>query len=715
MPIRMTGMMSGLDTDAIIKELMTAQSAKKTKVENKKTKLEWSQTIWKDMNTKLYGFTTGSVFKLRKEGSYLNKKVSSSNESKVTAKATISAPQGAHKLQVNSLAQAQSLTSGVIKTADGGKPKAQTTLADIGITVGTVINIKSNSSEEKAQKLEVTDQTSISDFVAACKAAGVNANFDESQSRLFISSAASGKENAFSITTDAAGYTDAKNKIGDLIGYSQLTNDEKKDVQKAYQVFHDDTSTQPDKDAAKAALEKYMTKTMAYNQAMEEEKASIRSGINTDDIKDELYTTAAKAALKEAGVADDDPDYATKLADKAKEMKDSDAAGNSFHVTPDALEKAVTAQVDKLYAEDSSHAANVSDNTQKYIDDTSLITGYAAKQTDLANAVAAFEAQDPALADGTASELTKLGIGEITGNETTDVGNTGAGGAVDDSKYSLVVASDANITLDGANMTFTTNNITVNNISLELKGVTEANEEIKIVVENDTDTTYNMVKDFVKEYNTALKSLNDAYYADSARGYEPLTSEEKEAMSDDEVEKWETKIKDSLLRRDNTVFNIASAMRSAMQISVTASDGKTYSLASLGITTSSDYTEKGLLHIHGDADDDTYSDEEDNKLQKMLNTNPELVQEILTKVGDKLYSSMQEKMQKTSLSSALTFYNDLQMTQQLDNYKKDIKNWETKLTDLENRYYKQFTAMETAMAKLNSQSNYLSSLLGTSA
>lgn len=713
MPIRMTGMMSGLDTDAIIKELMTAQSAKKTKIENKKTKLEWTQAIWKDMNTKLYGFTTRTVFQMRKEGSYLSKKVTSSNEAKVSAKATISAPQGAHKLQVNSLAQAQSLTSGVLKMTDGSKPKSQTTLKDLGITEGTVINIKSNANEGKAQKLEVTDQTSISDFVAACKAAGLNANFDEGQSRLFVSSAESGKENSFSITTDAAGYTNAKNEIGNVIGYSQLTAEEKKEVQKAYEIFHDDGATADDKDAAKAKLEKYMAKTMAHNQAVEEEKASIRAGINTDDIKEELYTKAAKAALKEAGIADDDPDYATKLADKVTEMKDSDAAGSSFHVTADAVEKAVTAQVDKLYAEDSTHAANVAANTQKYIDDTSLITGYAAKKAELDAAVTAFEAEDPALAAGAASELSKLGMGEITGTETTDIGNVGADGSVDDSKFSLVTARDANITLDGANMTFTTNNITVNNISLELKGVTEG-EEIKIVVENDTDTTYNMVKDFVKEYNTVLKSLNDAYYADSARGYEPLTDEEKEAMSEDEVEKWETKIKDSLLRRDNTVFNIASAMRSAMQISVTASDGKTYSLASLGITTSTDYTEKGLLHIHGDEDEETYGDDP-NRLQNMLNTNPELVQEILTKVGDKLYSSMQEKMQKTSLSSALTFYNDLQMTQQLDNYKKDIKNWEAKLTDLENRYYKQFTAMETAMAKLNSQSNYLSSLLGTSA
>ena len=46
------------------------------------------------------------------------------------------------------------------------------------------------------------------------------------------------------------------------------------------------------------------------------------------------------------------------------------------------------------------------------------------------------------------------------------------------------------------------------------------------------------------------------YNADSAKGYEPLTDDEKDAMSDSEVEKWEKKIKDSLLRKDSTINGV---------------------------------------------------------------------------------------------------------------------------------------------------------------
>ena len=40
MPIRLSGITSGLDTDAMVKELMTAQRTKLTKIDNKKIKNE---------------------------------------------------------------------------------------------------------------------------------------------------------------------------------------------------------------------------------------------------------------------------------------------------------------------------------------------------------------------------------------------------------------------------------------------------------------------------------------------------------------------------------------------------------------------------------------------------------------------------------------------------------------------------------------------------
>ena len=114
MPIRLSGMASGLDTDAIIKELMSAQSLKKTNIEGNKKKLEWKKEKWEEMNTKLYALYTEKLSSLKLQGSYLTHKAASSDESKLTASAEATA-NGTYTVQVESLASAQYMTGRQVK------------------------------------------------------------------------------------------------------------------------------------------------------------------------------------------------------------------------------------------------------------------------------------------------------------------------------------------------------------------------------------------------------------------------------------------------------------------------------------------------------------------------------------------------------------------------------------------------------------------------
>lgn len=143
----------------------------------------------------------------------------------------------------------------------------------------------------------------------------------------------------------------------------------------------------------------------------------------------------------------------------------------------------------------------------------------------------------------------------------------------------------------------------------------------------------------------------------------------------------------------------------------TASNGKTYSLSSIGISTSGDYAEGGLLHIRGDEDDAEYADEK-NVLKQLLEEDPDAVTDVFTHLTESLYTDLQKKMSRTPLSSALTFYNDKEMNSQLSDYKTRISKLEAKFNEMEDRYYKQFTAMEKAMANMQSQQNSLASYLG---
>ncbi len=517
MPVRMTGLVSNMDTESIIKSLMSVQRTKQTKIENKITKLEWKQEVWKSLNTKAYSFYTDALSKFRLQSSFATKKVSSSDESVATVIASNTAAEGTHSLKVSQLASSQFVTSGELKNDDNSLAVSTSTkLVDLGMSTGSTITVKLGD-DATGRTLEVKEETTITDFLSTLKEAGLSASYDTAQNRFFISSKQSGVDNAFTLTT-----TDT-NKLAGL---------------KLSEITKDTTSSDG---------------TMVYDSAL-------------------MNLTQAK-----------------------------------------------------------------------------------------------------------------------------------------NSKYNY----------NGVEFTSSSNNISINGLSITLKGLTDganttdnSNDDVPISlsVTNDTQAVYDMVKSFITTYNSLLKEMNTYYYSESASSFNPLTDDEKESMSDDEIEKWETKIKDSLLRRDSTLGTLITAMRSNLNSNVTVG-GKSYSLASYGIATSMDYTEKGLLHIDGNKDDSTTSSKTD-KLLAALKEDPDTVATVLTQLAGNLYKQLGENMGGTKLRSALTFYNDKEMKNTLTDYNEELDKMEDKLQDMEDRYYAQFSAMETALAKMNSQSSSLASMLG---
>ncbi len=246
-------------------------------------------------------------------------------------------------------------------------------------------------------------------------------------------------------------------------------------------------------------------------------------------------------------------------------------------------------------------------------------------------------------------------------------------------------------------------------MKLNLQGTTAEGEELTLSITKDSQSVVDRVKDFIKGYNDLMQDMYDKYNAPSARNYSMLTSEQKEAMSDDEVKLWEDKIKGSLFRRDDTLNDLMSVFRTAMQETVEI-DGEKFSLSSFGIVTGA-YTERGKLHLEGDPDDAEYATKT-NKLMQMLEEDPDKVSEALSSIMDKFYNKMFDKMGTSKLSSALTFYNDKQMKTESESYEKQIKQWDTKLADIEEKYYKQFSAMEKMMAELQNKQSQLAGFFG---
>jgi flagellar hook-associated protein 2 len=289
------------------------------------------------------------------------------------------------------------------------------------------------------------------------------------------------------------------------------------------------------------------------------------------------------------------------------------------------------------------------------------------------------------------------------------------GAALGTSDAVRIKGEDSEIVLNGATFTSNTNNYSINGLTITATAVTQPDEQVTITTDTDVDGIYNMIKDVLTEYNSLIKEMDTLYNADSSKGYDPLTDDEKDAMSDTEVEKWETKIKDSLLRRDSTLSGVISSMKNAMSSSYTI-NGKSYSLSSFGIATlgyfSSGENEKGVYHIDGDSTDSSTSGNTD-KLRAAIASDPDTVVSFFTQLTQGLYDNLTKKMASSTVSSAYTIYNDKQMKKNYEAYDDTIEEWEDKISDMEDKYYDQFTAMETALAKLQSSTSSLSSLLGS--
>ncbi len=704
MPLRMTGMTSGLDTDSIVSALMEAQTTKKTKVENKKTKLEWTQNIWTGLNKKLYSFYTDSAGKMRFQSSYQTKKAASSDASILTATAQSSASSGSYTVKVNQLAAAQYVTSAKVsaKSTDASgkvtesKVISDTKLSALGFdTEGdTTIEITAG---EKTINLNVDETTTVRDFVNALKDAGLNASFDEKQGRFFISAKESGADGKFTITskTMTGEQVAAQNKLMDSVDYSNLSSGDQDTVKKILSDLKNAQDTSAVADAEKSLQD-------ISDRTAKEKATEYYNNKLTDDILSQYkYETDGTDGTGDAHKAGD-IDYS-----KVKQALQNAGLDNNVYTDSDRLivlkQKIIEPAVTENLASEE-YTGKIDNAVTSGLEDAGI-----EKQSERYSTIRlAVNGYAQAMKDGTEqskeSALKLLGMDDIDGSAVKE--------SADGTGMVVIEAADSIVQVNGATLTSSNTTLDVNGLSLNL--VSASDREVKVTVSNDSTAVYDAIKDFVEQYNSALSEMNKYYYADSARGYDPLTDDQKEAMSDEEVEKWETKIKDSLLRRDSTLSGILETFRTSLTgITVKASDGKTYSLANLGITTGKDYKEYGLLHIKGDEDDTDYADSE-NTLQSMINSDPDIVMEVMSGIVSNLYDSINKKISTTTtMKSALSFYNDKEMTKQMTQYKKDIKSWETKLSDMEDRYYKQFSAMETALSKLQSQQNSLASYLGS--
>jgi len=308
--------------------------------------------------------------------------------------------------------------------------------------------------------------------------------------------------------------------------------------------------------------------------------------------------------------------------------------------------------------------------------------------------------------DKAQNALTALGLTEAPANAGKDAAT----------KYATKIkGEDAEIYLNGAYFKNSNNVFNINGLTITALGKTTGDEEITLTTQNDNSGIYDSIKKFLTSYNNIINKLDKVYNADRAKGFNPLTDEEKEAMSESEAEKYEQKIKDSLLRGDSTVNSIVSALTEATSNSFKVGD-KTMHLSDFGIGTLSYFVsgdnEKHALHIDGDADDEKTSGNAD-KLLSMISNDPDAVVSFFTQMSQDIYSKMDKLSSSVQNQRSFgSFFEDKKMKTDYDSYNSKISSLEEKLNAYEDKLYKQYAAMEKALAKLQSNSTAVTGLLG---
>ena len=647
MAMRLSGLMSGMDTESVIQQLVEARSAKVTKAKNEQTKLEWKQEAWKGLNTKLKNLQS-KLNDLRFSGGYAKKatKVSDSSIASVLTDGT--AMNGVQSLEVNRLAKTAYLTGGKVSMREGVSGGSISAVTPMHF----LMNFKTDAEGKEMAKhltlskadgsqmdIQLTSSTSISDVLTQLKDAGLNANFDAQQNRFFIGAKEAGAKANFMITGDA----DALKALGLQTGQvgKQLTVSD--------DMEYSEIAGKTDKLIMDRLLDKNVwsvpgdsTSQFAgrYIDVTDAEGKTTRVQMNRFDTVDEFVARVRE----EAGV---DFSY------DERERRFFVGAGVTFKNDP---------------------AQSYDGNTK-----------------------------------GDANDLvTALGL-PVTGADPSEWAVQGGA--------TFISGQDAQITLNGAAFTSDNNVFNINGLTITAHAQTEPGKSVSLTTAQDTDGIYDMIKDFLKAYNEVINEMDKLYGADSAKDYEPLSDEEKSNMSESEIEKYEQKIKDALLRRDANVSSVSDAMKKVM-LKGAMVNGRQMYLSNFGIETLSYFLasdgERNAYHINGDTEDTNTAANED-KLKKMIASDPDTVTSFFSQLTMNLYTEMDKQSKAIEgYRSFGSFYDDKKMKSDYDGYKSKIKDLEKKLADYEDKWYSKFAKMETAMAKMQKNTSAVTSLLGGS-
>ena len=616
--LRVSGLVSGIDVDQIVSDLMKAERTRVDKLYQQKQLVEWQQQDYRDMNLKLKALYD-NVFNMKLQGTYLKYKTTGtmpsgvSSDNYFTAIAGSTAVPGDYKIQVKALAtNAQITSSGSITkelignsislpiTIDSTKNKFEMIVDGIEKTI-TIAQGTYNDAASLA--------TSIQNAVDGAYGAGKISVGSFSNSLIFSPDA----NYNHNISITLKDYTNIDESILGTLGFSN-------------------GATYKEIDPSKSIIDQRATF-----------KNDPFGGSNPSDF---IFTVS------------------NGVNSKTFTFKSSDS-------------------INYILATISS-------------DSTIKVSAYYDSLTDRV----IFKSKET----GTNVNI-KI--------ENTQGNLFGPSGAFNIASGASATGTNSSMVINGVTVENQFNNFTINGIQFNLRQAMTGTDTATLKVESDIDGVVANIKGFIEKYNETIDAINAKLSEERYRDYLPLTDEQKKDMKDTDIKLWEEKAKSGLLRSDSLLSGIVDKMRQALYTPVSGLRSDMDSLSEIGITTGG-YWEKGKLHL------------DESKLRDALAKDPNAVAKLFTVFSDdkntdndgiavRLYNVIKSGMDSITDKAGggdYQLYDNSLLGKQVRDINDRISIMEDQLKSIEDRYYRQFTQMEQAIAAMNQQSMWLSQQLG---
>lgn len=692
--VRIGGLASGMDIDTIVGDLMKAERMPVNKLKQKKQVIEWRRDDYRSMNNLFLDFRK-ELTTMKLSSTFRARTTSSTNDARVSATANSSASESSFSISsVKQLASAetvknagsiagssfdsskslvsQTLSTGVtwstgVVESKTVKASADGTNVNLGLSASEITNIDATklaswSVKVNGQSFEVVTGTPVAgkDQVQFNTGTGelIFGNTIAKDSTVAVKYVSQNKtETTSAITKDTQALQLSNGALNNITGLKLNIGTAPSEVLTLEPVTGEPNSKKIMRGTEEVGVLDTVTGNIKISDSMRTLAGSTTEPIKLELTYDQKYTDFSVSSYKTGGVK----------------------------VTENFLVKG-TESLNQVINEVNSSTAGV---TMFYDDFTKSMTMTRKVTGDLNTA---------------GNEI------EFTGAFIKDTLKFGTGSQV------TTNGANAKFTINGLETERTSNTFDMNGVTFTLKqtfnndpiAANNTDPAISVNINNDTTKVFENIIKFVDKYNELIdkvqKKTSETYYKD----YQPLTDEQRETLSDKQQEQWEEKSKSGLLRRDSILTGALSQMRSNFYTPVENAEVSPLfkQLASIGITTTANYLEGGKLTIN-EADLKKAIEEDPLSVERLFNASG--TTDGQKGIAQRLYDTSNEIMDKLKAKAGNAFSTNQQFSLGKDLLSVDsqIKRFESRLTQVEDRYWRQFTAMEKAIQKANSQSAYL--------